>query len=377
MARQSLIEFIREYGARGEETAVAYRCGYRTERWTYRRIVQEASRFARELESRGIGKGDAVLLWGEPSGQWVAAFFGCVLRGAVAIPVDQISTGDFASRVAEEVNAKLVLHSAKLGTAGFAVPLLILESLTEVAARHSSDLYDSPPLSLQDSLEIIFTSGTTAEPRGVVISHGNILATLGPLEQEIRKYLRYEKFVHPLRFLNLLPLSHIFGQMLGLFIPPLLAATVIFMDSFKPSELIETIRRQRVSVLVAVPRLIELPQRELERQLEASGESDKFIENFLAAQNEHFLWRWWRFRKIRRRFGWKFWAFISGGAALPEAVETFWHRLGYAVIQGYGLTETTSLVSLNHPFCLDKGSIGKTFPGVELRVSETGVILVR
>lgn len=377
MARQSLIEFVREYGAHAQQVAVAYRSGYRTERWTYRRIVQEASRFARELESRSIAKGDAVLLWGEPSAQWVAAFLGCVLRGAVVAPIDQISTAEFASRIAREVNAKLLLHSAKLGTPAFTAPSLILESLTEIVARHSSDPYDSPPLSRKDILEIIFTSGTTAEPRGVVISHGNILATLEPLEQEIRRYLRYEKFVHPIRFLNLLPLSHIFGQMLGLFIPPLLAGTVIFVDSFKPSELIETIRRQRVSVFVAVPRLIESLQRELERYFEAVGELENFRKDFAAAQNEHFLWRWWRFRKIHRRFGWKFWAFISGGAALPEAVETFWHRLGYAVIQGYGLTETTSLVSLNHPFRLDKGSIGKTFPGVEMRVNETGEILVR
>ena len=75
--------------------------------------------------------------------------------------------------------------------------------------------------------------------------------------------------------------------------------------------------------------------------------------------------------------GWKFWAFISGGAALPEQVEAFWNRLGYAVIQGYGMTETTSLISLNHPFRSAKGSIGKVFPGMEVRVDEHGEILVR
>ncbi len=73
--------------------------------------------------------------------------------------------------------------------------------------------------------------------------------------------------------------------------------------------------------------------------------------------------RWWRFRDIHRRFGWKFWAIISGGAALPADAEQFWGRLGYAVIQGYGLTETTSLVSVNHPFRLGRGSIGKALPG--------------
>jgi len=377
MARASLIEFIQEYGTRGEEIALAYPSGYRVERWTYQQVVQEASRFARELESRHIGKGDAVLLWGEPCGPWIAAFFGLVLRGATVVPIDPISTADFAMRVARETNARLLLHSRKLDTSGFSAASLVLESLTEAIAHHSHAWYHSPSLSRQDILEIIFTSGTTAEPRGVVISHGNVLATLEPLEQEVSKYRRYERFVHPLRFLNLLPLSHVFGQMLGIFIPPLLSGTVIFSDSLKPSELIETIRRQRASVLIAVPRLMASLQREIERQVEAVGELQKFRKDLAASQQEHFLWRWWRFRNIHRRFGWKFWAFISGGASLPESTETFWQRLGYAVIQGYGLTETTSLVSLNHPFRLDKGSIGKLFPGVQLRVDESGEILVR
>ena len=87
--------------------------------------------------------------------------------------------------------------------------------------------------------------------------------------------------------------------------------------------------------------------------------------------------RWWTFRDVRRRFGWKFWAIISGGAALDRETEEFWHRLGYAVVQGYGLTETTSLISLNHPFHTSRGSIGKVLPGREVKLAEDGEILVR
>src|SRR6202030_2626459 len=115
----------------------------------------------------------------------------------------------------------------------------------------------------------------------------------------------------------------------------------------------------------------------IERDLENEGFSEKFRQKFRAAEGKHFLRHWWIFRRIHRQFGWKFWAFISGGAALDRDTEDFWGRLGYAAIQGYGLTETTSLISVNHPFRLGKGSIGKVLPGREVKLAEDGEILVR
>jgi len=179
------------------------------------------------------------------------------------------------------------------------------------------------------------------------------------------------------RFLNLLPLSHVFGQFLGMFLPPLMGGTVILQNELKPSEVMNTIRRERVSVLVSVPRVLQSLKHKIERDIEDRGQSEKFRQRFAGAKDKHFLRRWWIFRAIRRQFGWKFLAFISGGAALDSDTEEFWGRLGYAVIQGYGLTETTSLISVNHPFRLGKGSIGKVLPGREVKLAEDGEILVR
>ncbi len=376
MASESLLNFVGKYTKNDREVAVCQRRGYRMESWTYARIIGQANRVARELEVRGLGKGDAALSWGPNSAEWIVAFLGCVLRGVVIVPIDDGSALQFAERVAREVKAKFVFR-ANAHQEMDALPSLSFESLGEMTAKHDASFYPSPQLSRQDTLEVIFTSGTTAEPRGVVISHGNILANIERLELEIHKYLRYERLVHPLRFLNLLPLSHVFGQMLGVFIPPMLRATVVFTDSLKPADLVDTIRQERVSVLVAVPRFIESLQREVERCEERDGRLETFRRNFAQAEKRHFLLRWWRFRRIHRHFGWKFWAFISGGAALPEQDETFWNRLGYAVIQGYGMTETASLISLNHPFRSARGSIGKVFPGMEVRVDDNGEILVR
>jgi long-chain acyl-CoA synthetase len=228
-----------------------------------------------------------------------------------------------------------------------------------------------------DPLEIVFTSGTTAEPRGVVITHGNVLANLDPIEREFQRYRRFERIFHPLRFLDLLPLSHVFGQLLGIFLPQVIGATTMLLDTWNPAEVARTIHDEHVSLLITVPRLIESLREQLERDLAASGDLEDFLRRFEAAAGEHFLKRWWRFRSIRRRFGWHFWAIVSGGSALSAPDEQFWTRLGYGVIQGYGLTETTSLVSLNHPFKLQSGSIGKSLPGLETKLSPEGEILVR
>src|ERR1019366_2502370 len=103
----------------------------------------------------------------------------------------------------------------------------------------------------------------------------------------------------------------------------------------------------------------------------------EFGVDFAAAADEKFLRRMWRFRKIHHRFGWKFWAVISGGATLEPETELFWGRTGFAAIQGYGLTETTSLVSVNHPLQIGRGSIGKILAGREVKLDASGEILVR
>src|SRR6202167_3121761 len=382
---ESLAEFFRKnFRAYREERAYGQRRGYRMEWFTYGHVLEMAETFASELKSRGIAKGDRVMLWGENSAQWIAAFFGCVISGAVAVPMDDGASADFAQRVAHQVQTRLWVCSRKHADSIDGVDPAARVLMEDLSTKVSSRL--APPSNTQiahdDILQIVFTSGTTAEPKGVVITHGNVLANIAPLEKEMRAYLKYERWVHPVRFLNLLPLSHVFGQFLGIFLPPLLGGTVIFQGEFKPSEIVSTIHRERVSVLVGVPRVLQSLKQKIERDLEDSdSRGAKKIENFRRrfreSEGKHFLHRWWIFRDIRRQFGWKFWAFICGGAALDAEIEQFWDRLGYAAIQGYGLTETTSLISVNHPFKLGKGSIGKVLPGREVKLAEDGEILIR
>jgi long-chain acyl-CoA synthetase len=376
---ESIAQFLAEHFRRHRrELAYRQRRGYRNESFSYGQVLAMARSFGAELNRRGIAKGDRLMLWGDNSAEWVAAFFGCVLSGVIVIPMDDGASADFAKRVFDQVQAKQLVGSRRHVqefAAGTSAPPQALEDLAQL--RPYGDDTPQAVLTGDDILQIVFTSGTTADPKGVVITHGNVLANITPLAREMRPYLKYERLVHPIRFLNLLPLSHVFGQFLGMFLPPLLGGTVIFLDELKPSEIVRTIRNERVSVLVSVPRVLQSLKQKIERDVDARGENEGFRAKLSASKEKHFLRRWWIFRRIRRQFGRKFWAFISGGAALDGETEQFWDRLGYAVIQGYGLTETTSLISVNHPFKLGKGSIGKILPGREVKLAEDGEILVR
>ena len=219
------------------------------------------------------------------------------------------------------------------------------------------------------SIQIIFTSGATAEPKGVVIRHRNVLANIVPVEREVVKYRHYARPFHPLRFVNLLPLSHMFGQSMATNIPPMVRGTVIFTRSFNPHDIVRLIQSRRVSVLVCVPKILDVLREHVVRAFPESAEPPPAGISIPG--------RWWRYRRVHRALGLKFWAFVVGAAPLPPDLEEFWRRMGFAVIQGYGLTETAPIVTLNHPFKTSKGSVGTPIGGVEIRIADDGEILVR
>ncbi len=190
-----------------------------------------------------------------------------------------------------------------------------------------------------------------------------------PVESEVAKYRKYGHPFFPIRFLNLLPLSHMFGQAMATFIPPMLPGVVVFMRGFNPKEIVRQIRTRRISVLVSVPQILEILREYLQQTFPE-------LKN-LHASNARWWRRWWRYRKVRRILGWKFWSFVVGAAPLPAGLEAFFSELGFVVIQGYGLTETAPIVTLNHPFHARKGTVGTPIGGVQVKIATDGEILVR
>jgi len=200
-------------------------------------------------------------------------------------------------------------------------------------------------VSRDDITQIIFTSGATAEPKGVVIRHRNVLANIMPVEREVVKYRTYARPFQPLRFLNLLPLSHMFGQSMATNVPPMVHGTVIFTRSFNPHDILRLIRHaasrsssacRRCSPCCASTRRARGPN----RRRRAGRHLDSR--------------RWWRYRRVHSAFGLKFWAFVVGAAPLPPDLEEFWRAWGSRSSR-VRPDETAPISPLNHPFKTSKG----------------------
>jgi long-chain acyl-CoA synthetase len=350
MPRDTLLDFFHDFAGLDDEFLI-HDDGFHARHFSYREIADRARALAARLREKGIGRDDKVILYGENRPEWVTALWGCLLEGVIAVPIDYRSSPEFVERIKNIVGARLVLTG-------------------EEAGLYDSGASAEPATITKDqTAEIIFTSGATAEPKGVVITHRNILANIVPVEGEVKKYLRYARPFAPIRFLNLLPLSHMFGQAMATFIPPMLPGVVVFMRGFAPNEILRQIRTRRISVLVSVPQILEILRAHL---MQTFPELRQF-----KPPRGHWLRRWWRYRKVHRLFGWKFWSFIVGAAPLPADLEAFFSNLGFLVIQGYGLTETAPIVTLNHPFHARQGSVGKPIAGVEVKIAPDGEILVR
>ena len=367
--RSHLASLVADFLQHPTEIAIVSHRGNRRYPTTYGDLALLTGRVAAELDRRALVPGDRLLLWGANSAEWIAVFFACLLRGVLVVPLDAAGSPEFAARVLADTTPSLVVGDRALLTTLTADRLAFDDMSTHLPTTPNYTVH--PAVTRESPFQIVFTSGTTSDPKGIVHTHGNVLASLQPIENEIARYRRYERWFHPLRFLHTLPLSHVFGQFMGLWIPAILSAELHFSDQLEPARMIYLIRRERVSVLIAVPRVLQLLRAHLLSRFPT-----------LAAQLEPArslpIWkRWGRFRAVHSALGWKFWAVISGGATLPTELESFWNRIGFALIQGYGMTETTALVTLNHPFRIGRGTIGKPLPGREVRISDQGEILVR
>ena len=353
--------------ARYDREFIVFDDGWRGWTYSYADVARMSRALAAQLRRHGIVKNDRVIIWSESRPGWVAALWSCLTSGVVLVPVEPQASANLFHRIANKVQPRLILLGDSVAGPGITItPIWFLREIETAAEQYPEEAIT---IGERDVAEIVFTSGTTAEPKGVLMTHRNLAASLKPLEDQVAPYRKYFRLIRPFRALNLLPMSHLFGQAVATFLAPMIPASVVFITSTNPEEVARQIRTRRICALVSVPKILEvLREFVLHRVPEAKD-----------AGHVTAPWpmRWLRFRSVHQLFGWRFCCFVVGGAPLPAELEQFWRNLGFVVAQGYGLTETSPIISFSHPFHVQPGTTGTPLAGVQVKIAEDGEVLVR
>jgi long-chain acyl-CoA synthetase len=349
--------------------ALTMRMGYRTITLTYKQVEELACKVALFLEAQGLGKGDTVLLCAPNSPYWVCVWWGCLLRGCWVVPLAVASTQSTIEKIARQTQAKVFFTSIHVRFTVPSATTFIVEYLPDLVASFSVDAYKPIKITQSDVAEIMFTSGTTGDPKGVVLTHGNIVSNVEVLEHVLRISGGKE------RILSILPLSHMLEQTTGMILPCLLGVHIIYAHSH--GAIRELLNAYRITKMITVPEFLKL----MAQRIQSNVREEKREKVFTMLMNfAHKIGIKWAQRLLLRpvitSLGGKLDTFASGGAALDPDLEQWWDTCGLYVLQGYGLTETSPVVTINDYDQRKVGSVGKPLSNVQIRLTKDGEIEV-
>ncbi|MHB8121246.1 MAG: AMP-binding protein [Desulfuromonadaceae bacterium] len=362
----TLIDLFATFEARGDKTVFINRTGVRRIPVSYRELHVLALKMANLLAQSGVSAGDRVLLWGPNSSWWGVAYWGIIIRGAIAVPVDFMSDLARAESIRTLTGAALVLQSRFKPERMAVVSSLFLEDL-QYLLQDLDPIREIATVAPEDTAQLIYTSGTTGNPKGVVLTHKNLVANMTQINAAV-------PIITPrFNFLSLLPLSHMFEQMGGFFTPLYRGAAIVYLRTLKPSAIMEALGEEDISVIMSVPRLMQLLKTTVEREVEEKHLSAPFkhLAGFAAGLPAGLRRK--VFFPVQNKFGRNFTVFVSGGAPLDPEVFNFWRNMGFTVLEGYGLTETSPVLCVNTMERQVAGSVGPPMPGVQIRVEDKEV----
>ena len=365
---------------------------YRVWKYTFRQIFYLSCSFAKFLSEKGLVKGDRVLIKGENKPEWVAAFIGCLINGYVVVPLDLRTSQEFDLKVFLKVKAKAIVteeHETGKHLRNEKLIKIYFNQFEElffksyIDKNHTdkpySDYYKISSLcndlSLEDIktkvnsndlAEIVFTSGTTTEPKGVMITYGNIEANLKSIIPVMGKYSGIFKIMINPKILSLVPLSHMYGQLIGIFTPLMISSSVMFTGNLSPQNILKTVKEEKIWILGILPKLLEMLKEHIISKFNL--DTEKFRNFYLKIKVKKWQIRLVAFMGLHYRIGWRLVALMVGGAVLDPSVDEFFRCLAYSIFQGYGLTETSPLITLSDPVGSVAGSIGKFLPGQEIKI---------
>ncbi|HET6439506.1 MAG TPA: AMP-binding protein [Anaeromyxobacter sp.] len=376
-ARRDLLELVDASAAQWPGRVALRMAGAAKERITYGELVSLSDRVAAFLAASGVGRGDRVLLASENRPEWAVAYFGILRAGGAAVPVDPQLTAAEICNLWRTAGARLALVSDPL-----------LDRLPELAAAAAAAVPGARPVLLGEALRqggpaaprvhpapedlasLIFTSGTTGTPKGVMLSHRNFASLVAKLSQ-----------IFDLgpgdALLSVLPLHHTFEFACGLLVPLSCGAEVEYLDEVTAERIGEALGSGRVTAMIGVPALWSLLHRRITQELAARpGLLEQAVELIrrgngalrdspLGLNLGKFL-----FWPVHRKLGGRLRFLVSGGSALDPGVQSAFRELGLDLYQGYGLTEAAPVLAVGKPGDAPPGSVGPALPGVEIRIAD-------
>ena len=354
----------------GTEPALIIKPGFRTRIWRYRDLGRQVPRIARALVDAGARPGDRVAIWAVNRPEWGLGFLAAAHAGLVSVPLDVRSTDDFAAKVVEQTGPKLVLASRQTEEAArrLGLPVILIESLPDLARR--AEPVPAADVSADDLLLVMFTSGTTGDPKGVMLTHGNVASNA-------RTLVDVFPFGPNERLLSVLPLSHMFGLTCDFLAPLAAGKTVAYPVSRQPAVLVKTFREFKITMMLIVPQGLRLLTNAIERKVDATGKRSQFDRlHSIAPRMPRFVRRL-LFRPVLGQFGGRLRSFAVGASALDPELATFWSNMGVTAVQGYGATEMSPAISFTRPARNRIGTVGEPIPGVEVRIADDGEVLAR
>lgn len=353
-------------------------------RWTYAGLLAESDELGRRFVALGLAAGDRALLWSESRPEWGLAYLALTGLGAVAVPADpQLGAEDLLG-MAAMTKARLVVASptclsrltpserSALAAGGVIVRVgtpFVLDTGEPLPPPADESRLDRRAVTRDALASIIFTSGTTVAPKGVMLTHGNFLTNVRAVRQ-VASIGRDDAF------LSVLPLFHAFEFTAGFLTPLASGASITYLSELSSTAIVGAMRETRTTVLLGVPRLYALLYDGIRRRIEEGSALQRTLFDLfrrisraaLRATGSSAVGRV-LFAKVHATFGGRIRMFVSGGAALDPTVYREFREMGLEVVEGYGLTETAPVLTMNPPGATREASVGPAVPGISLRIN--------
>jgi long-chain acyl-CoA synthetase len=347
--------------------------------WTFRELDRRSRLAAWRLRALGLEPGDRVLTWSPSMPELPATYFGAMRARLILVPLDLRMSTEAITNIVRRAEPRRLLLGAGRDAPDPKIanlqdfPTTTIEALTADADDNFPPDWEAQIASWErpkpdDIWDIIFTSGTTGTPKGVMIAHDNLLATLSAID----------RVIPPLehRIVSVLPLSHLFEQAIGLIYALSVGASILYVRSLNPRVIFEALKAHRVTSMILVPQVLDLFWSAIEREVARSGRQRPFGLLRRIARRLPYPARRLLFRSVHERFGGELRLFVSSGAFLPPALQQAWEDLGVIVIQGYGSSENgfgTCNTREDHGL----GTVGRAVPPVEMKIADDGEVLFR